>query len=116
MADVFKFLDLSESELVDEYIRTHTHKDGGINERLSYTDMKIGGWMEKIETVYKTDRNSKSQAFEWRNHIDASDILEVQNECSEPMKALGYRIMKNVSINLYDDDYISMDPKPKELS
>lgn len=113
---MFKFLDLSESELVDEYIRTHTHRNGDLNERLRNANTKFGAWMDKIETAYSTDRNTDSQAFEWRSHIDVSDVLEIQKECSVPMKTLGYTLMKNVSVNLHDDDYILMDPKPMELS
>ena len=109
--DLLNFLDLSPSVFVDEYISTHTHKDGDTSEKNGYTYRKIGGW----RFHYSTYRDTNTQAFEWRNHIDASDVLEIQKECLKPMKTLGYRSMKNVSMNLHDDDYSLMDPKPKEL-
>ena len=116
-SDLLNFLDLSESELVDNYISNHTHIDGNVKEKdgWTYSGRTIGGKVEKIRTTYSTFRDSNSQAFEWRYHIDPNDIIEIQEECSEPMTRLGYRPMKNVSTNLYDNDYILLDSKPKEL-
>ena len=112
--DLLNFLDLSPSVFVDEYISTHTHKDGDTSEKNGYTYRNIGGWRTRLHTAYSTYRDTNTQAFEWRNHINANDVLEIQKECLKPMKTLGYRSMKNVSMNLLDDDYILMDPKPKE--
>ena len=113
--DLLDFLDLSPSVFLDEYISTHTHKDGDKDEKNGYTYREIGGWRTRMKTAYSTYRDTNTQAFEWRNHIKVSDVLEIQKECLEPMKTLGYRSMRNVSMNLLDDDYILMDPKPKEL-
>ena len=113
---MLNFLDLSKSELVDEYIRRNTHIDENTMEKNGWTTQKDGkGMLRIISTAYATVRNTDSQAFEWSYHIDKSDISEIQEACAKPMKTLGYKTMENISTNIFNENYVLMGSMSKEM-
>ena len=92
------FLDLSKNELVDKFIKQHTHGSFGTK-----------------NIPYSTYRDSKSKAFEWRYDIMDKDILEIQQFCVDSMDILGYYPMNNIQENKYNQSYVLMGEKPKEF-
>ena len=85
------FLDMPRHALIEKFISTNTN-DALKNEK---------GWKAR----FSTERDSKSMAYEWKNHLKDKEISEVQLFCEKPMKMLGYNLMKDISINILDDDY-----------
>ena len=121
---MLNFLDLAGNELVDEYIRAHTH----LNENVDYEEhvYKNGiKWsiyndtrgIRKQQYVYSAVRDTASQAFEWRYHIEESDMLEIQEACAKPMAELGYKaIEKNNLMSLSDfNDLLMTSTTPNKL-
>eukprot|EP00095_Tigriopus_kingsejongensis_P001704 maker-scaffold802_size95064-snap-gene-0.15 protein:Tk01704 transcript:maker-scaffold802_size95064-snap-gene-0.15-mRNA-1 annotation:"carbohydrate sulfotransferase 1" len=88
---VFEFLDLPQSPVVDDYIKTHTKAA-----RETQVLDRFGIAKTKGANPYGTHRDSKSTAFAWRSKMDIGYIKHIQNFCEAPMKTMGYNLIQNV--------------------
>ena len=73
-AKLFRFLGLSVTVSVKEYLNTHTRSNGTGND------------------PYATIRESKSKASEWRTKLSSSDIGNFTEVCANALKMLNYTI------------------------
>ena len=86
---ITKFLTLPWTEAMSRYLDTHTSGDKTRIWRNPKT-RKI----ERRSNPYGTSRNSSATAFAWMKSLGLEDILKIQDECSQPMETLGYRLVK----------------------
>lgn len=75
--DLLKFLGLSVTPSVDEFLQSHTN-------------VKMGG-------VSSTFRVSKDVPFRWKNMLDFDDVEKIQYACTEAMHHWGYKMAYNAS-------------------
>ena len=97
--ELFDFLDLPPSSLVDHYIETHTNSVRLVK---SY-DRKSRKTKESVNP-YGKYRNSKATAVAWRKKMDMSYIGRIQGLCAAPMSALGYNPLADAAER--DDDAV----------
>ena len=95
--ELFDFLNLPSSSLIDHYIETHTNSVRLVK---SY-DKKSHRTKEHVNP-YGKYRDSKVTAVAWRKKMDMSYIQRIQGLCSSPMRALGYNSLANTKER--DDD------------
>ena len=99
--ELFDFLDLPPSPLIDHYIETHTNSVRLVK---SY-DKKSHKTKERVNP-YSKYRDSKVTAVAWRGKMDMSYIERIQKLCAAPMRALGYNPLAGVRER--DDDAVPL--------
>lgn len=77
---LLKQVGIPYSASVRRFLQTHTNST----------------WSEiSKRNPYTTIRNSKSVAYEWRQTLNLSDIVEVQNTCADVLRALDYSFIED---------------------
>jgi hypothetical protein len=90
---ILKFLGLECKKTIKDFLDTHTK---GANNQSKYST-------EILPVFYNTFRDSKLNAFAWRNKSNFTVIKQIQEVCSTPLKRFGY--------NLITDEKQLLDPK-----
>ena len=91
--EVLKFLGLPHEMRLDAYLETHTQAKRSKN--------KQG---KPRVNPYGTFRESKHTAFAWKSKMKFDYVQEIQNVCQEPMKTLGYNLMRD-KVDKYDNEF-----------
>ena len=94
---LLNFLDLSGNTSIENFIDQHT------------TVEKRNG------NPYSTRRDSKYTAFKWTKLLKTREISRIQKVCSDPMKTLGYNIMKNIRVDKRNKDFSILVKSAQEL-
>ena len=112
--EIFRFLQLPWHSSVRNYILSHTRP---ARPHPSHTVFSHNRRERKIRTrsstkalnsatdPYGTIRNSTATVMSWVSTLSSSSVSHVQDSCSAPMSALGYKpvnITKNKSLQLAD--------------
>ena len=119
---LLKFLDLSTNKLIERFIEqyTQTFRDDK-RTSVTYLSRNINGikasskGKKPIKHFYKTARNSKATAFNWRTEMEDKYISNVQGACHNPMRMLGYNLMRNIPRNKYDNQFPLITKLSKEI-
>ena len=77
---ILKRTGIPYSASVHRFLRTHTNS--------TFSDISK-------RNPYTTIRNSKSVAFEWKQTLNMSDILEVQKTCADVLQELNYSFIED---------------------
>ena len=96
--ELFHFLHLPPSTLIDHYIETHINSVRLVKK---YDKESLGLLKAEVDPMGR-HRNSNLTAMAWRKKMDMSYIERIQKLCSSPMRALGYNPLTNVKER--DDD------------
>ena len=94
---LLNFLDLSGNTSIENFIDQHT------------TVEKRNG------NPYSTRRDSKYTAFKWTKLLKPREISRIQKVCSDPLKTLGYNIMKNIRVDKRNKDFSILVKSAQEL-
>lgn len=70
-ADVFQFYGFSVHQKVTDFLESHTKANKG--------------------GVSSTFRDSKTAPFKWREQLNMTEVVSIQDKCSEAMRLWGYR-------------------------
>ena len=98
---MFSFLNLPWHPSVQKYIASHTRP----------VSRKLRGRSSSASNPYSTVRNSTATVMSWVEKMSSDDVTRVQDSCSSPMKALGYKPLnssRNSSVHL-DDILVTRD-------
>ena len=89
VTDMLDFLNLPMIEEIDKYIETHTN-----SEKLRTVRNKKTHKIEHKKNPYGTTKNSTATAYAWRDSLTFDHIQQIQTACQDPMKRLGYQLLK----------------------
>ena len=93
--ELLQFLDLRISSNIQNYILNHTQ-----------------GKIDK--GAYGTYRNSTKEAFDWIHNISKNDTVDVEAECAESMKILGYNPITNIEESHQNENFEILGPLLEE--
>ena len=100
---MLSFLNLPWHPSIQKYIASHTKP----------VPRKVRGRSStnSASNPYSTVRNSTATVMSWVEKMSSDDVTRVQDSCSSPMKALGYKHLnssRNASVHL-DDILVTRD-------
>ena len=108
VALILDFVGLSVTDSVKKFVAEHTklseHQAGRASPK--FRGHGLGPRRQKPVGAYSTFRNSRSTAFEWRNHFNYSTVARIQSACSHSIKLLNLRLFK--SAQEYRDESLSV--------
>ena len=84
---MLSFLNLPWHPSVQKYIATHTKS----------MSRKVRGRSSanSASNPYSTVRNSTATVMSWVEKMSSDDVTRVQDSCSSPMEALGYKVLNS---------------------
>ena len=90
--ELFHFLHLPPSTLIDHYIETHINSVRLVKK---YDKESLGLLKAEVDPMGR-HRNSNLTAMAWRKKMDMSYIKRIQKLCASPMRGLGYNFLANM--------------------
>ena len=55
--------------------------------------------------IFKTERNSSYMAFEWRKHLEQTDVASIQKSCDNSIRLLGCNKLLNIMSEKLNENY-----------